>query len=123
MDENNINPNTVKYSILQDIAYRKNSNLDQGLDISDALALGFDRFDAEIELNLPPNKEIIVKYRDGIADGLLRLSADNTHFYNPETGFSAFVVKDGDTNVITFRGTDTTLSILGAQLASVLKLR
>lgn len=39
MDENNINPNTVKYSILQDIAYRKNSNLDQGLDISDALEL------------------------------------------------------------------------------------
>lgn len=107
-----------KYAILMDGVYRKNITKDQGFDLAaDLAALGGTGLKAITNLveffgpsRLPTGLPII-RYRD---DSDIRIfSTDEGHIYNsslndpPSTGFSAFLVQDGDKTVITFRGTDS----------------
>ena len=108
--------NAKRYAILQDAAYRKNKDLDQGFDFDSSEIIESFGFTDFIESDIAPNSTIKVKYRDGSPDGALTLSEDgNTHFFNEDTGFSAYVVKekqDGvEKTIIVFRGTDSGLPV------------
>lgn len=89
MSNRTLNETTRKYAILQDAAYRKNIENDQGFDVFkniDQYGSGFAFFDTEVF----SEDDLTVKYRDGSPDGTLVISDDRVHIYNPDTGFSHY---------------------------------
>jgi len=95
------------YSALAEHIYRRDSNLDQALNIEDiAGVLGLDDLPVPTLVNGNP-LPISVTGQDG--ETLGNLQSDGNYYYS-ERGFVGMIVEVGGKHVVVLRGTDTTLS-------------